>query len=57
MEPTPNTHIREPRAHGQERVNAQPQDPATNTRPRGNGVTDRAETEKSLHKLEDVLGH
>jgi hypothetical protein len=57
MEPTPNTHIREPRADAQERVNAQPQDPATNTRPRGNGVTDRAETEKSLHKLEDVLGH
>jgi hypothetical protein len=36
---------------------ARPQDPRTNTRPRGNGPMDRGETEKSARKLETVLGH
>lgn len=33
-----------------------PQDPRTNTRPRGNGPTDHKETVKSARKLEVVLG-
>ncbi|MEA2397715.1 MAG: hypothetical protein QOK25_1271 [Thermoleophilaceae bacterium] len=39
------------------RVEARPQDPRTNTRPRGNGTRERGETEKSTRKLENVLGH
>jgi hypothetical protein len=33
-----------------------PQDPRTNTRPRGNGPMDHRETVKSARKLEVVLG-
>jgi hypothetical protein len=39
------------------RVDSRPQDPRTNTRPRGNGARDGDETEKSTRKLKDVLGH
>jgi hypothetical protein len=37
-------------------VTARPQDPRTNTRPRGNGVRDDRETRRSEQKLFEVLG-
>ena len=52
-----HNHIGEPRPTAHERVEARPQDPRTNTRPRGNGDRDRGETDKSARKLERVLGH
>jgi len=39
------------------RTDIRPQDPRTNTRPRGNGTLDSGEKEKSARKLEVVLGH
>jgi hypothetical protein len=53
----PNNPIAEPRRGAPERVDSRPQDPRTNTRPRGNGPLDGRETEKSALKLETVLGH
>jgi hypothetical protein len=53
----PNNPIAEPRRGAPERVDSRPQDPRTNTRPRGNGPLDGCETEKSALKLETVLGH
>jgi hypothetical protein len=47
----------EGRRDASHRVEARPQDPRTNTRPRGNGTRERGETEKSTRKLENVLGH
>ena len=49
--------ISEPRRDAPDRLEARPQDPRTNTRPRGNGQRDGGETEKSAVKLERVLGH
>ena len=54
---TPNNPIREPRHHVPERAEARPQDPRSNTRPRGNGQLDGRETDKSARKLQMVLGH
>jgi hypothetical protein len=54
---TPKNPIDEPRRSAPGRVDARPQDPKTNTSPRGNGERDRGETEKSASKLERVLGH
>ena len=54
---TPKTPIAEPRRSAPERIDARPQDPRTNTRPRGNGPLDGGEREKSAQKLERVLGH
>jgi len=46
-----------PRRETAERLDARPQDPRTNTRPRGNGPLDSGEKERSAAKLEVVLGH
>jgi hypothetical protein len=54
---TPNNPIREPRHHVPERAETRPQDPRSNTRPRGNGQLDGRETDKSARKLQMVLGH
>jgi len=53
----PKNPIHEPRRSAPGHVHARPQDPQTNTRPRGNGPLDGREAEKSAHKLETVLGH
>jgi hypothetical protein len=53
----PHNPIAEPRRSAPERLDARPQDPRTNTRPRGNGALDGREAEKSVRKLEVVLGH
>jgi hypothetical protein len=53
----PKNPIAEPRRSAHVRVDASPQDPRTNTRPRGNGVLDGPEAEKSARKLGVVLGH
>jgi hypothetical protein len=55
--PTTQHPISEPRRGAPERFDARPQDPHTNTRPRGNGTLDGREREKSAQKLERVLGH
>jgi hypothetical protein len=47
----------EQRREPPERGEPRPQDPATNTRPRGNGTRDSGETDRSTRKLEAVLGH
>ena len=52
-----HNRIDEPSRTPYQRVDATPQDPETNTRPRGNGERERGETEKSTRKLEGVLGH
>jgi hypothetical protein len=59
MANTPQQHpIDEPRRAAHESANgAEPQDPQTNTLPRGNGPLDGAETQKSARKLEEVVGH
>ena len=49
--------VGDPRPQEPERVEAHPQDPQTNTRPRGNGELDGREKDKSAQKLERVLGH
>jgi hypothetical protein len=54
--PTHNP-IREPARGTPERFDARPQDPQTNTRPRGNGDLDGREKDRSAQKLERVLGH
>jgi len=46
-----------PRRDATGRADTRPQDPRTNTRPRGNGTLDFGEKEKSARKLEGVLGH
>ena len=48
------------RGHGSRRdvpgrIEARPQDPTSNTRPRGNGLLDGREADKSARKLEMVL--
>jgi hypothetical protein len=53
----PKNAIDEPRREPGRRLPARPQDPRTNTRPRGNGTLDSGEKEKSARKLEHVLGH
>jgi len=45
------------RREAAERPDARPQDPRTNTRPRGNGLLDSGEKERSAAKLAVVLGH
>ena len=55
--PTTHNPIHEPRRSALERFDARPQDPHTNTRPRGNGDLDGREREKSAAKLQRVLGH
>jgi hypothetical protein len=59
MGQNPDNPIDEPRESAPERQDegARPQDPQTNTRPRGNGALDGREAEKSADKLETVLGH
>jgi hypothetical protein len=47
----------EPRRGQPGRVDVHPQDPRTNTRPRGNGSLDGREADRSARKLEMVLGH
>ncbi len=42
---------------GPEQAEARPEDPETNTTPRGNPEPDAGETERSEEKLDDVLGH
>jgi hypothetical protein len=54
---TPKTELDEHRRDAPQRVDARPQDPKTNTRPRGNGREEQGETQKSGRKLETVLGH
>jgi hypothetical protein len=39
-----------------ERRDARPEDPETNTRPPGNGDEDQQDTERGKQKLESVLG-
>jgi len=43
--------------HDHEREQPDPQQPASMTRPRGNGERDQNEVDKSERKLLDVLGH
>ena len=58
MDSTYTQHpIDEPRRAPQESGDARPQDPQTNTLPRGNGELERGETAKSAQKLEQVVGH
>jgi hypothetical protein len=40
-----------------ERKDARPEDPETNTRPPGNGDEDQQDTERGREKLGSVLGH
>jgi hypothetical protein len=54
---TPTYKPDEDRRSAPERVYARPQDPKSNTRPRGNGVRESGETERSTQKLATVLGH
>lgn len=54
---TPTSKTDEQRRDAPGRVDTRPQDPKLDPRPRGNGVRDDGETEKSTHKLETVLGH
>ena len=49
--------VGDPRPGSPARLDARPQDPRSNTRPRGNGPLDGREKEKSAQKLERVLGH
>jgi hypothetical protein len=42
---------------GRRQVRPRPENPATNTRPRGNGDHDERDTEHGKRKLEAVLGH
>jgi hypothetical protein len=39
-----------------DRADARPEDPETNTQPRGNGDTDQQDTERGRDKLDSVLG-
>jgi hypothetical protein len=55
-----NDHKTEEQAEqsgGPERAEARPEDPETNTSPRGNGEADSGETERSEEELGNVLGH
>jgi hypothetical protein len=56
MERTSNNPIGELR-RGPGRRATRPQDPRTNTRPRGNGQLDGREAYRSARKLKMVLGH
>ncbi len=51
------TEEQEQQYGGPDRAEAHPEDPDTNTTPRGNGEQDAGETERSEHKLAHVLGH
>jgi hypothetical protein len=39
------------------KTHARPEDPKTNTRPRGNGERDHPDAMRAEEKLEDVSGH
>ena len=46
----------QPNIENQQPQDARPDDPESNTRPRGNGDTDERDAEKGRDKLDSVLG-